>query len=85
MSITSKIFSLNLVSFCLLIIAIRVVYPAFAPTKHKIDNIHFASVKKLEGKELEAFIQTCEEIAELSKENPFYKDNKKITLCFSNN
>ena len=66
----------------LLIIAVRVIYPAFAPTKHKIDNIHFSSVKKLEGKELEAFIQTCEEIAELSKENPFYKDNKKITLCF---
>jgi len=68
-----------------LIISVRVFYPFFAPTKHKMDNIQFASVKKLEGKELEAFIHTCEEIAELSKENPFYKDNKKITLCFYDN
>ena len=82
----TKKYVLNVVLIFLLgILSFRFFLPYCAPTKHKIENMTFSSVKKLEGNDFEAFLQRAEFIFEKSKENPFYDSSKKIVFCFHSN
>lgn len=74
-----------IIAVLLVVLAFRMIFPLCLSTKYKCENILFTSVKKLEGKELERFIQLSEDIVKTTKQNPFYKKNKKILICFHSN